>query len=234
MSEHYKGYVLKNEFVKHFGEYYIEILEKIFNAYGSTQHWDWKEFSKLLTQDRVYSSNQIWCLAPIVGRICLDGWTEQGATKVDYYKVTPEQFVNDLLGENMTMHVDHKVDGNDNTLDNLKVVEVNAKPRYRKRKPVPARKKTDITVYYKTGEKYTIKNIKGLLIKSGQINVAMELVLKDGFSEGKSYSFSVKDVDSFLVKSQQGNYTLDHVGNGEFILTQKDVVIHLSTITQLF
>lgn len=110
-----------------------------------------------------------------------------------------------------------------------------AKPRFhKKRKPVPVRKKTDITVYYSTGEKYTVKNVKAWYVKGENISIGLAPEMKNGYFEGKSFYFSTENVDSFLVKTPKGNYTLDSVGDGEFILTQEGSVLTLTELNQGF
>lgn len=110
-----------------------------------------------------------------------------------------------------------------------------AKPRFhKKRKPVPVRKKTDITVYYSTGEKYTVKNVKALYVEGDSLSIAFMPETKNGYLEGKSLGFSTENVDSFLVKTPKGNYTLDSVGDGEFILTQEGSVLTLTELSQVF
>lgn len=135
------------------------------------------------------------------------------------------------------MQVNHEIKNTDNTVENLTLVkaEGQVKPRYHhKRKPVPTRKKTDITVYYSTGEQYTLKNIKDISVQNGIIVLVKAPVQQNGFNQSQSYGFTVKDVDSLLVKTPQGKYTLDHVGNGQFILTENQTVITLSSINQVF
>lgn len=131
--------------------------------------------------------------------------------------VLKNEYVNKILGEEMNKEI--KV----------------AKPRFhKKRKPVPVRKKTDITIYYSTGEKYTVKNVKALYVKGETVSIGLTPEVKNGYFEGKSLGFSTGNVDSFLVKTPKGNYTLDSVGDGEFILTQEGSVMTLTELNQVF
>lgn len=131
--------------------------------------------------------------------------------------VLKNEFVNKILGEEMNKEI--KV----------------AKPRFhKKRKPVPVRKKTDITVYYSTGEKYTIKNVKALCVKGDTICIGLTPEVKNGYFQGNSFGFTTGNVDSFLVKTPKGSYTLDSVGDNEFILTQEGSVMTLTELNQTF
>lgn len=218
MNDFY-GYVLKEEFLKFYGiEKAKELLTKIFNKFEEIQGWTLEDFTSVSLGGITRSPGSIWFIGcDDDGKKYLSGWTVSGATKDGYYKVSPEQFVNVLLGEDMNKEV--KV----------------AKPRFhKKRKPVPVRKKTDITVYYSTGEKYTVKNVKALYVKGDSLNIAFMPETKNGYLEGKCLVFSTENVDSFLVKTPKGNYTLDSVGSGEFILTQEGSVLTLTELKQAF
>lgn len=233
----YKGYVVGNEFVRFFGRgHYEDLIRKVFMQFQETPCWSLKDFNRELPLEGVFPEWHVWFIDNTDKEMCLNGWNESAVIKEGYFKATPEEFVKHLLGENY-MHIDHEIKSEDNSIENLTLVKVDStvKPRYHhKRKPVPTRKKTDITVYYSTGEQYTIKNVKALHVSNSSIAVAMHPETKNGFFVVKSFGFDTQNVDSFLVKSPQGKYTLDHVGNGQFILTENQTVITLSSINQIF
>ncbi|MBS3974545.1 MAG: hypothetical protein KGZ89_06755 [Actinobacteria bacterium] len=219
MNDFY-GYVLKEEFLKHYGkEKARELLTEIFNKLGGIEGWELENFIYISFRESHTFHDGVWFVdnRSKFEKSHLSGWIESEIKKIGYYKVSPEQFVNVLLGEDMNKEV--KV----------------AKPRFhKKRKPVPVRKKTDITVYYSTGEKYTLKNVKALYVKGENVNVGLTPEAKNGYFEGKVVYFSTGNVDSFLVKTPKGNYTLDSVGDGEFILTQEGSVLTLTELNQVF
>lgn len=213
------GYVLKEEFLKYYGkEKAEELLTEIFNKFGDIEGWSLEHFISTSFKELATWPNGVWYINHyLLEGSYLSGWTVSGVTNEGYYKVSPKQFVNVLLGEEMNKEI--KV----------------AKPRFhKKRKPVPVRKKTDITVYYSTGEKYTVKNVKALYVKGDSLSIAFMPETKNGYLEGKSLDFSTENVDSFLVKTPKGNYTLDSVGDGEFILTQEGSVLTLTELSQVF
>lgn len=213
------GYVLKEEFLKYFGqEKAKELLTKIFNKFGDYEDWTLDEFNSTTFCGFVRKEDSVWFVShEDKSKSYLTGWNVLSATASGYYKVSPEQFVNVLLGEEMN-----------------KKIKV-AKPRFhKKRKPVPVRKKTDITVYYSTGEKYTLKNVRALYVKGESVSVGLTPEAKNGYFEGKVIYFSTENVDSFLVKTPKGNYTIDSVGDNEFILTQEGSVLTLTELSQVF
>ncbi len=214
----YRGYVLKNEFVKFYGEdNYRSILGKIFLSLDVSEDWSYKDFIRFFNNFNSYGEKAVWCLISHDAGTTLTGWHLDCMSNNEYYYVKPEEFVNKILGEEMNKEI--KV----------------AKPRFhKKRKPVPVRKKTDITVYYSTGEKYTIKNVKALCVKGDTICIGLTPEVKNGYFEGNSFGFTTGNVDSFLVKTPKGNYTLDSVGDNEFILTQEGSVMTLTELNQTF
>lgn len=213
------GYVLKEEFLEYYGkEKAVELLTEIFNKFGGVEGWQLENFISTSFKELATWPNGVWYINHyLLEGSYLSGWTVSGVTKEGYYKVSPKQFVNVLLGEEMNKEI--KV----------------AKPRFhKKRKPVPVRKKTDITVYYSTGEKYTIKNVKALCVKGDAICIGLTPEVKNGYFEGNSFGFTTGNVDSFLVKTPKGSYTLDSVGDNEFILTQEGSVMTLTELNQTF
>lgn len=214
----YRGYVLKNEFVKFYGEdNYRSILGKIFLSLDVSEDWSYADFIRFFNNFNSYGEKEVWCLISHDAGTTLTGWHLDCMSNNEYYYVKPEEFVNKILGEEMNKEI--KV----------------AKPRFhKKRKPVPVRKKTDITVYYSTGEKYTIKNVKALCVKGDTICIGLTPEVKNGYFEGNSFGFTTGNVDSFLVKTPKGSYTLDSVGDNEFILTQEGSVMTLTELNQTF
>ncbi|HBT0444747.1 TPA: hypothetical protein MA058_003401 [Klebsiella pneumoniae] len=133
------GYVLKEEFLEYYGkEKAEELLTEIFNKSGGVEGWQLENFISTSFKELANWPDGVWYINPyMLEGSYLTGWTASGARYAGYYKLSPKQFVNVLLGEEMNKEI--KV----------------AKPRFhKKRKPVPVRKKTDITVYYSTGEKW--------------------------------------------------------------------------------
>lgn len=214
----YKGYVLKNEFVEFYGEdNYRNILGKIFLSLDVSEYWSYGDFIKFFNKFNNYDEEEVWCLISHDVGTTLTGWHLVVMSDNEYYYVKPEEFVNKILGESMNKEV--KV----------------AKPRFhKKRKPVPSRKKTDITVFYGTGEKYTLKNAKSLVVHKQTFYVSIATELKNGFSEGKTFIFTTDNVDSLLVKTPKGSYTLDSMGDGEYVLTQENTHIALTNLAQDF
>lgn len=214
----YKGYVLKNEFVKFFGKDYEDVLKKIFCCFEVVDYWSWEEFKRVsLEHCPEYPENAAWYISQDYLQFHLSGWNMQALDKENYFHVTPQKFVNNILGEKMNKET------------------YTAKPRFhKKRKPVPSRKKTDITVFYGTGEKYTIKNAKSLVVHKQTFYVSIATELKNGFSEGKTFIFTTDNVDSLLVKTPKGSYTLDYMGDGEYVLTQENTHIALTNLAQDF
>lgn len=213
------GYVLKEEFLEYYGkEKAEELLTEIFNKFGGVEGWQLENFISTSFKELANWPDGVWYINHyLLEGSYLTGWTASGATHAGYYKLSPKQFVNVLLGEEMNKEI--KV----------------AKPRFhKKRKPVPIRKKTDITVYYSTGEKYTLKNVRALYVKGESVSVGLTPEAKNGYFEGKVIYFSTENVDSFLVKTPKGNYTIDSVGDNEFILTQEGSVLTLTELNQGF
>lgn len=109
-----------------------------------------------------------------------------------------------------------------------------AKPRFHKpRKKPPVRQKTDVVVHYKTGEKYTVKNVS-LLTVSTHVEITSGEKVEKGISVETTSIISLDLVRELVAKTPTGLEIIDAVSDGNFMFTSDHIYFYGSRIDRVY